>query len=184
MEEKTVGGIKIVTYYKEVQKNIGSFVFRMGVFPENNDRREVDYNKKKIKIRNIGYRNRLRKRKAKTTNADILYIEYLKGTNWLLDSVDPKVNPDANKVLKLLKGFPILQKQNFDFWVQNRRRCNGLVAIFRMFVERNIYNLHNSQRTIDRKGFDAYLRDSRQLQKSITSAIIYNDEVIGKSDKK
>lgn len=167
---------EFVSNFKQVQKNLESFTFRLGIFPENDARREVNHQPNKlVRVRNVGYKNRKTRRASEVKNSDILRQEYNAGRNWLLDSVDKRKNPDARIIMNLLQSFLVVEKQNFDFWVKNRRRCNGFIAIFRRFVDSNPYQLHNREKTVKIKGFDAYLRDSRQLQNSITCKLLYND---------
>ena len=46
---------------------------------------------------------------------------------------------------------------------------NSFQAVFIQFLEMNVYMIKNSNKTIEKKGFDAFLRDTRQMQKSVTA---------------
>jgi len=180
-------GFEYTSFFAEVQMKLENFVYQVGVFPEDDQRAEVVHNSKKlVRVRNVGYKSRINKKKTETTNTDILKKEYSLGRNWLYDAFNQKRNKDAYKLLKLLKDFIVVEKQRYDFHIRNRQRCNGLIAIFRKYVDSNPYNLSNSQETIELKGFDAYLRDSRQLQNSITARLYFQEEKkeITRSDQK
>lgn len=181
-------GFEYTSFFSEVQMKLENFVYQVGVFPEDDKRLAVVHNSKKlIRIKNVGYRSRIHKKKiAKTTNTDILKQEYSLGRNWIYDAFNEDTNKDAYKILKLLKDFIVVEKQRYDFYIRNRQRCNGLIAIFRRYVDSNPYDLSNSEKTIKLKGFDAYLRDSRQLQNSITARLYFQEEnkEITRSDQK
>lgn len=181
-------GFEYTSFFSKVQMELENFVYQVGIFPEDDRRVEVAHNSKKlIRVRNVGYKSRIKKKNiVETTNTDILKKEYDKGRNWIYDAFNEKTNKDAQKLLKLLKNFIVVEKQRYDFYIRNRQRCNGLIAIFRRYVDSNPYGLSNSEKTIELKGFDAYLRDSRQLQNSVTARLYFQEEKkeITRSDQK
>lgn len=185
MEQKRVGNIIYKSYVQEIEKDLGSFYVKLGLFPENDERKEVKHEgvDRLITIRNVGVRSRISRQKDPIKNSDILKAEYAVDRNWLLDSVDPSKNPEANKILKLFKNFYEVGKvkDSGEFLLRNRRICNGMVAIWRNFVLSNPYNLQNRPRTVAIKGFNRYMIDSMQLLKSICAKIIYKDKIIGRS---
>lgn len=171
-------GFAYTSFFSEVQMKLENFVYEVGIFPEDDKRVVVTHNSKRlVRVKNVGYRSRINKIKtAEVTNSDILKKEYSIGRNWLLDAFTVKRNKDASKILKLLKDFIVVESQRYDFYIRNRQRCNGLIAIFRRFVDSNPYYLSNSKETIELKGFDSYLRDSRQLQNSVTARLYFQEE--------
>ena len=181
-------GFEYTSFFSEVEMKLENFVYQVGVFPEDDQRAEVVHNSEKlIRIKNVGYRSRKNKNKIdKTTNINLFKYEYDSGRNWIYDAFNKETNKDAYKILKLLKDFIVVEKQRYDFYIRNRQRCNGLIAIFRRYVDRNPYDLSNDEKTIKLKGFDAYLRDSRQLQNSVTARLYFKEEdkEITKSDQK
>jgi hypothetical protein len=172
---------KLVLNQKKI-KEIESYKFQIGIFDNDLIRSVVIARKSSITLipklsarlgqdafrRVIDYN-----KKAKITNSNLLQWEKEKGRNYLSDCFNPRRNINVLQVRNLLLNFK--GKMNN---LNMQKVCQMLVKIWRDYVESNPYGMHNDITTIQRKGADAWLRDTRQLQKSVSARFLMKERIL------
>ena len=172
---------KLVLNQKKI-KEIESYKFQIGIFDNDLIRSTVIARKSSITLipklsarlgqeafrRTIDYN-----KKAKITNSNLLQWEKEKGRNYLVDCFKARTNPNVLQIRSLLSSFK--GKMNN---LNMQKVCQMLVKIWRDYVESNPYGMHNDITTIQRKGADAWLRDTRQLQKSVSARFLMKEQIL------
>lgn len=170
---------KIVLNRKKIQQ-IENYKFQVGIFDEDLIRHTPKYGsmtsipKLSLRVGGNAFRRTFTYGKtAQITNSNILQWEKEKGRNYLKDAFNPRKNPNVLQIRDVLKNFKgQMSKLNMQ------KACQLLVWIWRDFVESNPYHKRNKPSTIKAKGFDAWLRDTRQLQKSVSARFLYKEQII------
>lgn len=173
---------KLKQTFQKAKKEIEEFHFKVGIFEEETRRYKVTHQKSKRKairpissgrIRN-SFLNPLQMM-TKVSNAGLLNHEKENKRDYLGDCFSSK-NPNMLLILTQLKAI-----RGSSSPMNMQIICQSLVRTFRSFVESNPYNLRNAPSTIQNKGFDAWLRDSRQLQMSCRAKFLRKETVITES---